>query len=126
MTEEPQNYVRWLLYSAGFANPTDELVNEIYATALRSSAVVALHPYVIADALVSLLRAYYPVVKSLEFIESMQQLQTQAGGSEAELDDISQGILRLAEEIPQPVKPKQKLPYYQKDRAQWWKGRRPV
>lgn len=66
------------------------------------------------------------LIVSFEFIESIQQLQTQAGMSEAELDDISQGILRLAEEIPQPAKTKQRMPYYQRNKAQWWKGRRPV
>ena len=125
--EEPKGYIRYALHSAGFTNPTDEIINEIYAAAIQGGiAAGGVHPYDIIDALVDVLRAYYPMVKSLEFIESMQQLQTQTGESEAELDDISQGILHEASETPQKASPTQKMPYYQKDKAYWWKGRRPV
>lgn len=124
--EEPKGYIRYVLHSAGFNHPTDEIVDQIYAATIQGNIVSGIHPYSIVDALVEALRAYAPAARSLEFIESMQQLQAQAGESEAELDDISQGILRLAEETSQPAKPKQKMPYYQRNKAQWWKGRRPV
>lgn len=120
MNEEPQDYVRYALRSAGFT-PTDEIVNQVYATA----TALALHPSIIVDDLIAALRAYAPAARSLEFIASMQQLQTQAGQTQEELGTVSQAILDMAVALPEE-KPKQKMPYYQKDKAHWWKGRRPV
>jgi hypothetical protein len=57
------------------------------------------------------------------FGQAMTKLVNQAGSSAAEIAQISQGILTLAEETPQPA---QKIPYYQRDKAQWWKGTKRV
>lgn len=57
--------------------------------------------------------------------QAMIQLTNQAGSSSAEIAEIAQGIHCLAGQLPDlPAKPpKQKMPYYQKDKARRWKGR---
>ena len=119
-----QSYACLVLRSAGI-QPTDELVTQICVAAEQGSIVTGDHPYIIVDALVDVLRAYPPPKQPIQdFGQAMQQLINQAGESAASLDGISQGILRMASETPQPAKPKQKAPYYQKDKQQWWKGKR--
>lgn len=117
---EAQEYVRSVLSLAGFTHPTNEIVDQIYATAVQASYAVNAHPYSMVDALVDALRSYYPVAKSLEFIESIEQLQSQAGQMQEELATVSQSLLDMARETQE--KPRQKMPYYQKDKASWWKG----
>ena len=59
------------------------------------------------------------------FEQAMTQLINQAGHTQEELGTLSQAILDMAAVEPEE-KPKQRVPYYQKDKAHWWKGRRPV
>lgn len=123
MTEEPQFYVRHALHSAGF-HPTDEIVSQICTTAEEMGIAGNTDPYFAIDAFIAALRAYYPTATSLEFLESIEKLQSQAGQSQEELSAVSQAILDMAAETE--AKPKPKMPYYQRNKAQWWKGRRPV
>lgn len=71
----------------------------------------------------SLCSAPPQLVQSFE--QAMTQLINQAGQAQEELGTLSQAILDMAAALPE-AKPKQKVPYYQKDKAHWWKGRRPV
>jgi hypothetical protein len=124
MSEESQFYVRHALHSVGFT-PTDEVVSQICAAAEKVGIAGNVDPYFAIDAFIAALRAYAPTAASLEFLESIQKLQTQAGQAQEELGAVSQAILDMAAIEPE-AKPKQRVPYYQKDRAQWWKGRRPI
>ena len=92
-----EDYVRAVLYNAGFKNPTDEVVNQICVTAEKAGIASNADSHFIVDALVAVLRAYYPVAKALEFMENMQKLQSQAGHTQEELNGLKESILSMAE-----------------------------
>ena len=100
--------LKYELASAGYS---EEQIQEVEQSVIMGGIVCGSIEQFAYDFLV-VFRAYH------SFGRAITQLVNQAGSSQAEVEQLSQGILQLAEETP---KPKQKMPYYRKDKAQWWK-----